>query len=94
MVRALAGDSTITSGFPLPDRTFFPLELLLVTCLIEVFCFRLPAAFFVAGLLDTTAGFSNPSCAGVTPMRKSLVPQTAQTPVVIAAPRLVNPGCA
>ena len=94
MVRAFAGDSTITSGLPFPDRTFLPFVLLLVVFLDEDFFFELLPDFFADDFVEITAGFSKPSCAGVTPMRNSLVPQTAQTPVVIAAPRLVNPGSA
>jgi len=93
-VRALAGDSTITKGFPLPDRTFLPFELLVVTDFVLFFVFLVAAGFFFADLAGRMAGFSKPSCAGVSPMRNSLVPQTAQMPLVMAAPRLVNPGCA
>ena len=93
-MRAFAGDSTITNGFPLPDFTFFPFELLVVTGFLAVFVFLVPAGFFAADLVTITSGFSKPSCAGVNPMRNNFVPQTAQTPLVMAAPRLVNPGWA
>jgi hypothetical protein len=73
MVRAFAGDSTITN---LPDLLFLPAEDAFDRFLVlrPAFC------------LDSAVGFGSVSCAAVRPLLYMLVPQTGQTPRVAGEP--------
>ena len=81
MLRALAGDSTITS---LP--TDFPLDFFGVALLdfAGVLLFPFLALGLVAGL--AFSGFSRLAWSMVSPILYMVVPQTEQTPLVVACP--------
>ncbi len=94
IVRALAGDSTITRDFPLL-RLDFDTLVFDFTALLWVFLVFVPLAallFLDLGLALVMTGFSSPSCAGVFPSRYIFVPQTEQVPVVTAPPRELKPA--